>query len=98
MYLKRIGAKMNTAILVARDVKNAAIYSTKDSVIVVYTTDAGIFVKQYHLIANGLMEAIVEQLYEDTVDELEINLIDNRIYINSYINDKLKKSWLITNK
>ena len=97
MYLKRIGAKMNTAILVARDVKNAAIYSTEDSVIVAYTTDTGVFVKQYHLIANGLIEATVEQLYEDMVDELEIKRIDDKIYINSYLNNKLKKSWLIFN-
>lgn len=98
MYLKRIGVKMNTAVLVATDVKNAAIYNTTDSVIVAYTTDAGVFVKQYHLIANGLIEATVEQLYEDTVDKLEIKRISDNVYINSFYNDKLKKSWLISDR
>lgn len=98
MYLKRIGAKMNTAILVASDVKNAAIGSTENSVIVAYTTDTGVFVRQYYLIANGLIEATVEQIYEDTADELEIKRIDDKIYINSYINNKLKKTWLISDR
>ena len=98
MYLKRIGAKMNTAILVASDVKNAAICSTEDSVIAVYTTDTDVFVKQYHLIANGLIEATIEQLSEATVDELEIKRIDDMLYINGFVNNKLKKSWLISNR
>jgi len=96
MYIKRVEALMNTAILVDSNVENATVYNTDSYLLIAYSTNSGVFVKHYYIINNGLIENTSNQLSENAVDELEIKLIDNQIYINSYVNNKLSKSWLLS--